>query len=388
MVYAMVNESITTSESVGIGHPDKLADIISDTILDYCMFHDKNSRVAVETLVTTNYVLVAGEITSKAKLTDKTKGKDFNILIDLIRRVIKDVGYDKEEYGFCYNTCQIDIRIHEQSSDIAQGVDTGGAGDQGMMYGYATNESDDYMPLPIHYAHRIMHKLWELRSYDYLPYLRPDCKCQVSIKYPEQTVDTVVISTQHDEDVTNNQIKDELIANCLNPLSIHPDKLYINPTGKFVIGGPHGDTGLTGRKIIVDTYGGIGRHGGGAFSGKDPSKVDRSGAYMARYIAKNVVVASLADKCEVQLAYAIGVVKPVSVFVETFGTGKVLDKTIELAVQQEFDLTPNGIIKQLELKEINHYAEICKFGHMGEAYSYGIGTWEKLDVVEKLRRYL
>src|SRR5664280_1663018 len=335
-----------TSESVTEGHPDKIADQISDAILDACMKEDPYSRVACETLTATGLVVIAGEITTKAYV-------DFQ---SLVRGVVASIGYDNALYGFDSNTCAVISSINKQSGDIAMGVDTGGAGDQGMMFGYATNETPELMPAPISLAHKLTRRLSEVRKSGLMSYLRPDGKSQVTVEYDTNNkpvrVDAVVISTQHSETVDNEELRADILKHVIQaviPAALLDagTKYHINPTGRFVIGGPMGDTGLTGRKIIVDTYGGMGRHGGGAFSGKDPTKVDRSAAYMARYIAKNIVAAGLADRCEVELAYAIGVAEPVSVLVETFGTGKVEEGKIEELVRKNFKLTPKGIIETL-----------------------------------------
>ena len=370
-----------TSESVTEGHPDKIADQISDAILDACLEQDKTSRVACETLTTTGLVVISGEITTGAYV-DVPK---------IVRGVVASIGYDNALYGFDSNTCGVISTIHSQSPDIAQGVDTGGAGDQGMMFGYATNETAEYMPLPISLAHKLTQKLSELRKSGILPYLRPDGKSQVTVEYgidhKPRRVEAVVISTQHAETVDNETLSSDVLKKVIQ--AVIPAKLldentkyHINPTGRFVIGGPMGDTGLTGRKIIVDTYGGMGRHGGGAFSGKDPTKVDRSAAYMARYIAKNVVAAGLADRCEVQLAYAIGVAEPVSVLVQTFGTGKIEETKIEQLVRETFKLTPKAIIETLNLRR-PIYRKTAAFGHFGRNDSDF--TWEATDKAEALR---
>ena len=361
-----------TSESVTEGHPDKIADQISDAILDACLAEDPFSRVACETLTCTGLVVIAGEITTKAYV-------DFQ---SLVRGTVAEIGYTHSEYGFDSNTCAVISTINKQSPDIAQGVDTGGAGDQGMMFGYATNETPELMPLPISLAHRLAEKLSEVRKSGLMPYLRPDGKSQVTVEYAEVgkpvRVDAVVISTQHDENVTNEKLRGDILKHVIQAvipaeLLDADTKYHINPTGRFVIGGPMGDTGLTGRKIIVDTYGGMGRHGGGAFSGKDPTKVDRSAAYMARYVAKNIVAAGLADRCEVQLAYAIGVAEPVSVLVDTFGTGKVDEDKLEALVRANFSLTPKGIIESLNLRR-PIYKATAAYGHFGrEGENF---TWE------------
>jgi len=352
-----------TSESVTEGHPDKIADQISDSIVDACLTDDPHSRVACETLLTTGLAFIAGEITTKAYV-------DFP---SIVRGTVKAVGYTDASYGFDSETCSVISSIHEQSPDIAMGVDPGGAGDQGMMFGYATNETEELMPMPIMLAQKLTQRLAEVRKNGKLEYLRPDGKSQVTVEYDEhhkpKRVDAVVISTQHSETVDNKRLRADVLEHVIQAvIPAHlldaDTKYHINPTGRFVVGGPMGDTGLTGRKIIVDTYGGMGRHGGGAFSGKDPTKVDRSAAYMARYIAKNIVAAGLADRCEVQLAYAIGVAEPVSVLVETFGTGKVSSEKIEQAVRANFQLTPKGIIESLKLRR-PIYRKTAAYGHFG-----------------------
>jgi len=338
-----------TSESVTEGHPDKIADQISDAILDACLTDDPFSRVACETLTATGLVVIAGEITTKAYVDFQT----------LVRGTISSIGYNNALYGFDSNTCAVISSINKQSGDIAMGVDTGGAGDQGMMFGYACNETQELMPMPISLAHKLTMRLSEVRKHGKLPYLRPDGKSQVTVEYDEHRkpfrVDAVVISTQHAETIGNDELRADILKHVIQAtiparLLDENTRYHINPTGRFVIGGPMGDTGLTGRKIIVDTYGGMGRHGGGAFSGKDPTKVDRSAAYMARHIAKNVVAAGLADRCEVQLAYAIGVAEPVSVLVDTFGTGRVDTTTIQKLIRAHFKLTPKAIIETLNLR--------------------------------------
>ena len=369
-----------TSESVTEGHPDKIADQISDSILDACLEQDPYSRVACETLTATGLVVIAGEITTKAYV-------DFQ---SLVRGTVAAIGYDNALYGFDSNTCAVISTINKQSGDIAMGVDTGGAGDQGMMFGYASNETAELMPLAISLAHKLTFRLSEVRKNGQLSYLRPDGKSQVTVEYDAQgkpvRIDAVVISTQHAENVSNEQLRGDIlkyvIQAVLPPELLDEDtKYHINPTGRFVIGGPMGDTGLTGRKIIVDTYGGMGRHGGGAFSGKDPTKVDRSAAYMARHIAKNIVAAGLADRCEVQLAYAIGVAEPVSVLVDTFGTGKVENRKLEELVRKNFKLTPKGIIESLDLRR-PIYKKTAAYGHFGR--SDKDFTWEATDKASAL----
>ncbi len=378
-----------TSESVTEGHPDKIADQISDAILDACLAQDPMSRVACETLTCTGLVVVAGEITTQAYV-------DFQ---KLVRETVRGIGYDDALKGFDCDTCGVISTINSQSPDIAQGVDTGGAGDQGMMFGYATNETPELMPTPISLAHKLAQKLTEVRKSGLMGYLRPDGKSQVTVEYDSDhkpvRVDAVVISTQHAEfsdrdpnsTLTNEKLHADIrkyVIEAVIPAELLDagTKYHINPTGRFVIGGPMGDTGLTGRKIIVDTYGGMGRHGGGAFSGKDPTKVDRSAAYMARYVAKNIVAAGLADRCEVQLAYAIGVAEPVSVLVDTFGTGTVEEEQLEHLVRANFKLTPKGIIESLDLRRpiFKATAAYGHFGRKGETF-----TWEKTDKAEALK---
>ena len=372
-----------TSESVTEGHPDKIADQISDAILDACLKEDPYSRVACETLTCTGLVVIAGEITTKAYV-------DFQ---SLVRSTVAEIGYTHSEYGFDSNTCAVISSINKQSPDIAQGVDKDGAGDQGMMFGYATNETPELMPLPIELAHRLAEKLTEVRKNGTMPYLRPDGKSQVTVEYAEvgkpARVDAVVISSQHDENVTNEQIHADVrkhVIEAVIPAELLDEntKFHINPTGRFVIGGPMGDSGLTGRKIIVDTYGGMGRHGGGAFSGKDSTKVDRSAAYMARYIAKNIVAAGLADRCEVQLAYAIGEPQPVSVLVDTFGTGTISETELTKLVRDNFKLNPSGIIETLGLRR-PIFKQTAAYGHFGRKGSADSFTWEKTDKAEALK---
>ena len=370
-----------TSESVTEGHPDKIADQISDAILDACLKEDIYSRVACETLTATGLVVIAGEITTKAYVDFQT----------LVRGVVTSIGYDNALYGFDSNTCAVISSINKQSGDIAMGVDTGGAGDQGMMFGYATNENENFMPTPIYLAHKLTQRLSEVRKNGTLPYLRPDGKSQVTVEYDENhkpiRIDAVVISSQHAENVTNDELRADILKHVIQaalPAQMLDEdtKYHINPTGRFVIGGPMGDTGLTGRKIIVDTYGGMGRHGGGAFSGKDPTKVDRSACYMARYIAKNIVAAGLADRCEVQLAYAIGIAEPVSVLIDTFGTAKVDEAKISDLVRANFQLNPKGIIESLNLRR-PIYRKTAAYGHFGR--NEPEFTWEVTDKAAKLR---
>ncbi|MEO7275392.1 MAG: methionine adenosyltransferase [Vicinamibacterales bacterium] len=369
-----------TSESVTEGHPDKIADQISDSVLDAILAQDPTSRVACETLVTTGLAIIAGEITTKATI-DYQK---------VVRDAITDVGYTRAKYGFDAETCAVLSAIHEQSPDISQGVDTGGAGDQGLMFGYACTETEELMPLPIMLAHKLVKGLSRARRDGVLDYLRPDGKSQVSVEYDNGTpvrVDTVVVSTQHSADVTNETLHHDITTKIVEqviPANLRDGKtrILINPTGRFVVGGPHGDAGVTGRKIIVDTYGGAAPHGGGAFSGKDPTKVDRSACYMARYVAKNVVAAGLADRCTVQLAYAIGVAEPVSVLIDTDGTGKVDDEKISEAVRKNFILTPKGIIETLDLRR-PIYRKTAAFGHFGRTEPEF--TWEKTDKADALR---
>jgi S-adenosylmethionine synthetase len=371
-----------TSESVTEGHPDKIADQISDAILDACLEQDPFSRVACETLTCTGLVVIAGEITTQAYV-------DFQ---SLVRGTVAAIGYDNALYGFDSNTCAVISTINKQSGDIAMGVDTGGAGDQGMMFGYATNETEELMPTPISLAHKLTQRLTEVRKTGMMSYLRPDGKSQVTVEYDAAgkpvRVDAIVISTQHAETVGNDELRRDILKNVIQfvipaKLLDQDTKYHINPTGRFVIGGPMGDTGLTGRKIIVDTYGGMGRHGGGAFSGKDPTKVDRSAAYMARYIAKNIVAAGLAERCEVQLAYAIGVPEPVSVLVDTFGTGKVGVEKLQKLVREHFSLTPKGIIESLDLRR-PIYKKTAAYGHFGRTDKDF--RWEATDKADALRQ--
>jgi len=376
-----MNEFLFTSESVSEGHPDKIADQISDAVLDAILAQDKNGRVAAETLVCTGMVFMAGQITTRASV-------DYSALA---RDVVKRIGYDSSEVGFDYNTCSVVTAFDRQSPDIARGVDEGtgldleqGAGDQGLMYGYACDETGQLMPMPIYYAHRLMERHAELRKDGRLPWLRPDAKSQVSVRYVDNRptdVETVVISTQHHPDISHAQITEAVIEEIIKPVLpknvlTSKTKFLINPTGRFVIGGPMGDTGLTGRKIIVDSYGGSARHGGGAFSGKDPSKVDRSAAYAARHVAKNIVAAELASRCEVQVAYAIGVARPVSLMVDTFGTGKIADEKIAKLVEKHFDLRPKGIIVALDMQR-PIYAKTAAYGHFGREEPEF--TWEATD---------
>ncbi len=371
-----------TSESVTEGHPDKIADQISDSILDAILAQDPVARVACETLVTTGLAFVAGEISTTCYVH----------IPDIVRETIKNIGYTRAKYGFDYETCAVITSIDQQSSDIAMGVDTGGAGDQGLMFGFACNETEELMPLPIMLAHKIAMRLAEVRKNDVLAYLRPDGKSQVTVEYRDGKplrVDTVVVSSQHSQDVHLKDLKEDIIEKVVKPiiprdlLDEENIKYYINPTGRFVVGGPMGDTGLTGRKIIVDSYGGVGSHGGGCFSGKDPTKVDRSGAYIARYIAKNIVAADLAARAEVQLAYAIGVPEPVSILVDTFETGRIEEEKIVQIIRRNFDLTPKGIIEKLDLRR-PIYRKTAAYGHFGK--NDPDFTWERTDKAETLRK--
>lgn len=395
-----MEKRLFTSESVTEGHPDKMCDAISDAILDALMEKDPMSRVACETASCTGFVLVTGEITTNAYVD----------IPKIVRETVKEIGYDKSEYGFDGNTCAVMVSIDEQSSDIAMGVDKAleakenrmsdeeieaiGAGDQGMMFGFATNETEEYMPYPISLAHKLARRLAQVRKDGTLPYLRPDGKSQVSVEYDENDkpvrLEAVVLSTQHDPDVTQERIHADIKQHVFDPvlpaeLIDENTKFFINPTGRFVIGGPHGDAGLTGRKIIVDTYGGYARHGGGAFSGKDCTKVDRSAAYAARYVAKNIVAAGLADKCEIQLSYAIGVARPTSIMVDTFGTGKISDEKLVDVIRENFDLRPAGIIRMLNLRR-PIYKQTAAYGHFGR-HDLDL-PWEKLDKAEDLKKYL
>ena len=393
-----MEKHLFTSESVTEGHPDKVCDAISDAILDACMEQDPMSRVACETACCTGFVLITGEITTNAYV-DMQK---------IVRDTVKEIGYTKSEYGFDGNTCAVLVAIDEQSADIAMGVDKAleakagelkddldtGAGDQGMMFGFATNETDEYMPYPISLAHKLARQLTKVRKDGTLKYLRPDGKSQVSVEYDENgkpvRLEAVVLSTQHDEDVTQEQIHEDIKKYVFEPvlpaeLIDDKTKFYINPTGRFVIGGPHGDAGLTGRKIIVDTYGGYARHGGGAFSGKDCTKVDRSAAYAARYVAKNIVAAGLADRAEIQLSYAIGVAEPTSINIDTQGTGRLSDEKLIGIIRENFDLRPAGIIKMLDLRR-PIYKQTAAYGHFGRN-DLDL-PWEKLDKVDALKKYL
>ncbi len=384
----MTNNFLFTSESVTEGHPDKICDQISDAFLDEFLRQDPDSRVAIETMVTTDFVAVAGEVTSKADFDKKSQE-------ELVRKVIREIGYDNKDLMFDTDSCQVTLRLHSQSPDISQGVTATkekeqGAGDQGLMFGYASNETKELMPMPILLAHKLTQKLAEVRKNKVLPWVRPDGKSQVSVRYENNKptkIETIVISTQHAPEISQEQISKEIIDKVIKPVlgNLWNDqiKMHINPTGKFVIGGPHGDSGLTGRKIIVDSYGGFGRHGGGAFSGKDPSKVDRSACYMCRYIAKNIVAAGLAERCEVQLAYAIGVAEPVSLYVNTFDSSKIPEKEIEELVRKNFNMKPSGIISHLDLKR-PIYRKTAAYGHFGR--NEPEFTWEKTDKADVLKK--
>ena len=383
----MSREFLFTSESVSEGHPDKVADQISDAVLDAILAEDPHGRVACETLVSTGLVVISGEITTRAHINYR----------EIAQEAVRRIGYDSSEIGFDYKSCAILTAINRQSPDIAQGVNEGqgidldqGAGDQGLMFGYACRETPSLMPFPIYYAHRIMQRQAEVRKDGRLPWLRPDAKSQLSVRYVDgkpTSIDTVVVSTQHDPDVSHAQISEAVIEEIIKPvlpkeMLTDQTRYLINPTGRFVVGGPHGDCGLTGRKIIVDSYGGTARHGGGAFSGKDPSKVDRSAAYAARHVAKNVVAAGLAERCEVQIAYAIGVARPVSLMVDTFGTGRIADEKIVELIGRHFDLRPKGIIQALDLLR-PIYAKTAAYGHFGREEPEF--TWEAIDKVTALR---
>ena len=381
----MERSYLFTSESVTEGHPDKVCDQVSDAILDEFLRQDPESRVAVETMTTTGMVVVAGEVTSKAK---------FDVQ-EVVRKTLREIGYDNPQYGFDADSCSVLVSLHSQSQDISQGVSSTenkeqGAGDQGLMFGYATNETDEMMPMPIMLAHKLTRRLAEVRKNKELPWVRPDGKSQVTVEYQDgrpKRIETVVISTQHSPEVNNDQIKKEMVEKVIKPVcgKLWHDKIkvYVNPTGRFVIGGPPGDAGLTGRKIIVDSYGGMGRHGGGAFSGKDPSKVDRSACYMARYIAKNIVAAGLAERCEVQVAYAIGVAEPVSLMVSTFSTSKIPEEQIENLVRKHFDMRPAAIISHLKLKR-PIYRKTASYGHFGR--NEPEFSWEQTDKADILRK--
>lgn len=384
----MTRSYIFTSESVTEGHPDKICDQISDAFLDEYLRQDPDSRVAIETMTTTDFVAVVGEVTSTAKFDKQAQE-------EIVRKTIREIGYDNPELLFDAGSCEIMIRLHKQSPNISQGVSSGegkdqGAGDQGLMFGYATNETQELMPMPIILAHKLTKRLAEVRKTLELPWVRPDGKSQVSVEYVDgkpKRIEAIVISTQHAPNVSNDEISNKIIDRVIKPVcgNLWNDKIkiHINPTGKFEIGGPHGDSGLTGRKIIVDTYGGQGRHGGGAFSGKDPSKVDRSACYMCRYIAKNIVAAGLAEKCEVQVAYAIGVSEPISLMVNTFETGKIPEEDIENLVRKHFDLRPSAIIAHLNLKR-PIYRKTAAYGHFGR--NEPEFEWEKTNKAELLRR--
>ncbi len=374
-------KNLFTSESVSEGHPDKISDQISDAILDAMLAQDPNSRVAVETLVTTGLAVISGEVTTEAYVDVQ----------EVVRDVIREIGYTKPGYRFDADSCGVMVSIHQQSPDIAMGVDQLGAGDQGMMFGYASRETDTYMPMTLQYAHDLVRELADIRkNTTQMPYLRPDSKSQVTVEYDKDNkpvrIHTIVISTQHDEDVEQENIKEDLLTFLIprvipKNLMDNDTIIHVNPTGKFVIGGPHGDTGLTGRKIIVDTYGGRGAHGGGAFSGKDASKVDRSAAYAARHIAKNIVAAGIAEECLIQLAYAIGIPEPVSINVNTYGTGKISNEKLVKIVQKKFDCTPDGIIRRFDLRK-PIFRKTAAYGHFGREEF----PWEKLDAVDELKK--
>ena len=376
-----MKDYLFTSESVTEGHPDKLCDLISDSILDACLEQDQNSRVAIETFASKNLITIAGQITTNAKI-DAEK---------IARETIKQIGYDNEQTDIDYRTCKVETNITTQSGDIAMGVDIGGAGDQGIMFGYASNETEEYMPYAINMAHKLSKRLAEVRKKGIIPYLRPDGKTQVTVEYENdkpKRIETILVSTQHEAGIKQEDLKSDIIDKVIkevvpsNMIDINTN-IYINPTGRFVIGGPLGDTGLTGRKIIVDTYGGSCSHGGGAFSGKDYTKVDRSAAYYARYVAKNIVAAGLADKCEIQVSYAIGVAKPISIYVNTYNTSKIGEEKIEEIINNVFDFRPSNIIKELDLKK-PIYKKTAAYGHFGQKDF----NWEKTDKVEAIKNYI
>jgi S-adenosylmethionine synthetase len=380
-----MKEYLFTSESVGVGHPDKVSDQISDAILDECLKQDPNSRVAVETLVTTQFVALAGEITTKASVDYEKIARD----------MIREIGYTDKELGFDYVNAEVIVKIHQQSPDISQGVTETenkeqGAGDQGLMFGYATNETEEMIPLPLKLSHDMVRKAKEFREYGEMNYLRPDCKSQVTFKYRDDkpdNIDSIVLSLNHDANISMEKLKQDAMEKIIIPVCrdylAESTKIFINPTGRFVIGGPNGDTGVTGRKIIVDSYGGFARHGGGAFSGKDPSKVDRSGAYMARWIAKNLVSAGFCDRCEIQISYCIGKAEPLNIYINTFGTEKIPNEKIISIIERVFDLRPKAIIESLQLKK-PIYKKTASFGHFGNS-EY---PWEKCNRVEELRNFI